>query len=140
MGAVLQPAGHADVTRQNNGPRVLVVDDDTKLAGILMRALERAGYECIDAQSGDQALWAVMSGQPDALVLDVMIPHPSGVEVCRYLRGQGWQGGIVMISARSNPDDRATATRAGADVFLAKPFGLTELVAAVQALVGTAPD
>jgi DNA-binding response OmpR family regulator len=137
---VTQPVRQAYASRPHNTPRVLVVDDDTKLAGILVRALERAGYECIDAQSGDQALWAVMSGQPDALVLDVMIPHPSGVEVCRYLRGQGWKGGIVMISARSNPDDRATASRAGADVFLAKPFGLTELVAAVQSLVGGAND
>jgi DNA-binding response OmpR family regulator len=137
---VAQPVPQAEPTRFHNTPRVLVVDDDAKLAGILVRALERAGYECIDAQSGDQALWAVMSGRPHAIVLDVMIPHPSGVEVCRYLRGQGWGGGIVMISARSNPDDRAAATRAGADVFLAKPFGLTELVAAVQSLVGSPID
>ena len=130
-----QPARPAGPNGLPKLPRVLVVDDDLKLTGILVRALERAGYECIDAQSGDQALWAVMSGRPDAVVLDVMIPHPGGVEVCRYLRGQGWKGGIVMISARSNPDDRVTATRAGADLFLAKPFGLTELVAAVQSLV-----
>jgi two-component system response regulator MprA len=118
---------------------VLIVEDDRKLAGVLARSLERAGYSCRTAESGDQALWAVNARQPDALVVDVMIPHPSGIEVCRYLRTSGYVGPIVVISARSKPADRAAAMRAGADRFLAKPFALAELVITLDSLVGTRP-
>jgi DNA-binding response OmpR family regulator len=114
--------------------RVLVVDDDPKFASVAVRSLERAGYECVTGESGDQALWAVFEHKPDVIVLDVMMPHPSGIEVCRHLRARGWTGGLVIVSARSNPADRATAVRAGADAFLGKPFPLGELVAAVDAL------
>jgi two-component system response regulator MprA len=115
--------------------QVLIVEDDRKLAAVLARSLQRAGYSCATAESGDQALWAVNARQPDALVVDVMIPHPSGVEVCRHLRNCGFDGPIVIISARSNADDRAAAQRAGADRFLAKPFALAELVATLASLI-----
>jgi len=114
--------------------RVLVVDDDTKLVDVIVRSLVRAGYECDVARSGDQALWKVTNHNPDALVLDVMIPHPSGVEVCRHLRDRGFTGAVVVVSARSRPDDRAAATRAGADAFLAKPFPLYDLIATLASL------
>ena len=109
-------------------PGILVVDDDDKLTSVIVRALERAGYRCRTAATGDQTLWAVNGGRPDALVLDVMIPHPSGVEVCRHLRADGYDGPILMVSARSSVEDRAAATRAGADRFFAKPFKLSDLV------------
>jgi DNA-binding response OmpR family regulator len=116
--------------------RVLVVDDDTKLARILAAWLEDAGFSCSIAESGDQALWAMNDGGVDALVLDVMIPHPSGVEVCRHLRAGGFAGAIVMISARSNPDDQEATSRAGADRFLAKPFALDLLVTTLREALG----
>jgi DNA-binding response OmpR family regulator len=115
--------------------RVLVVDDDPKFVRLAVRALERAGYECESGESGDQALWAVLRHQIDAIVLDVMMPHPGGMEVCRHLRANGWIGGVVIVSARSNPGDQATAARSGADAFLGKPFALAELVSAIDALV-----
>lgn len=115
---------------------VLVVDDDRKLADVMVRGLQLGGYECTVAGSGDQALWAVLGRHPDVIVLDVMIPHPSGIEVCRHLRQIGWDGFIVIVSARSNAGDVEAATRAGADRFLAKPFGMAELLATVDALVG----
>ena len=118
--------------------RVLVVDDDPKFARLAVRSLERAGYECVVGESGDQALWAVLRHQIDAIVLDVMMPHPGGMEVCRHLRANGWIGGVVIVSARSNPSDQATAARAGADAFLSKPFPLDSLVSAIDALVGRA--
>lgn len=118
---------------------VLVVEDDTKLANVIVRACERAGFACRTAASGDQALWAINDGRPDALVLDVMIPHPSGIEVCRHLRNIGYDGPIVAISARSSPDDRAAAQRAGVDRFLAKPFALADLVDRLDELLET-PD
>ena len=128
---MLAPPAEEDAVRG----RVLVVDDDPKFARLAVRSLERAGYECVVGESGDQALWAVLRHQIDAIVLDVMMPHPSGIEVCRHLRAYGWIGGVVMVSARSNPSDHATAARAGADAFLSKPFPLDDLVSAVGALV-----
>jgi DNA-binding response OmpR family regulator len=77
----------------------------------------------------------VENHQPRAIVLDVMIPPPDGLEVCRRLRSGGWAGGVVIVSARSSPADREAATLAGVDRFLAKPFPLAELVFAVHALV-----
>lgn len=127
---MVPPAPRAQPVRQ-----VLIVEDDHKLAAVLARSLERAGYTCTIAESGDQALWAVDARPPDALVVDVMIPHPSGIEVCRHLRSSGFEGPIVVISARSNADDRAAAQRAGADRFLAKPFALAELVSTLDSLI-----
>lgn len=127
---MVPPAPRAQPVRQ-----VLIVEDDDKLAAVLARSLERASYACTIAESGDQALWAVDARRPDALVVDVMIPHPSGIEVCRHLRRSGFDGPIVVISARSNADDRAAAQRAGADRFLAKPFALAELVSTLDSLI-----
>jgi DNA-binding response OmpR family regulator len=115
---------------------VLVVDDDSKFAGIAVRVLVRAGYECVTGESGDQAMRAVREHRPDAIVLDVMIPYLSGIDVCRRLRADGWAGAVIIVSARSSPADRATAARAGADTFLGKPFPLSELVSAVDTLLG----
>jgi DNA-binding response OmpR family regulator len=69
-------------------------------------------------------------------VLDIMIPAPDGIEVCRCLRRAGWQGAIVLISALDGPETRRRSRSSGADVFLAKPFRLTELLDAVTALIG----
>ena len=114
---------------------VLVVDDDEKLASVMVRFLERLTYRCTTARSGDEALWAVNRSTPDAIVMDVMIPHPSGIEVCRHMRAEGYAGPIVVISARSTPGDRAAATRAGATYFLAKPFPLADLAMSLSSVI-----
>lgn len=119
----------------DNASLVLVVDDDPKFAGIAVRALERSGYQCVTRGSGDQVLGAVQDHDPGAIVLDVMIPPPDGLDVCRQLRAEGWTGGIVMVSARRSPADRDAAFRAGADTFLGKPFPLDDLVSAVDSAV-----
>jgi DNA-binding response OmpR family regulator len=113
---------------------VLVVDDDPKFASVVVRSLDRAGYTCLTASCGDDALRMIGEHRPDAVVLDVMIPPPTGYEVCEQLRADGWTRGIVMVSARHSPVDRAAALRAGADEFLGKPFPLAQLVAVVAAL------
>jgi two-component system, OmpR family, response regulator len=115
-------------------PVVLVVDDDPKFAAIAIRVLRRTGYDCVRADSGDQALSAVREHRPEAIVLDVMIPPPDGLDVCRRLRADGWSGGVVMVSARRSPTDRAVAVRAGADAFLGKPFPLDDLLTAIGRL------
>ncbi len=127
---------------ENSTPRspgILVVDDDDKLTSVIVRALERAGYRCRTAATGDQTLWAVNGDRPDALVLDVMIPHPSGVEVCRHLRADGYDGPILVVSARSSVEDRAAAARAGADRFFAKPFALSDLVDTLGEMLAARP-
>jgi DNA-binding response OmpR family regulator len=122
--------------RDRTLPRVtvLVVDDDPKFAHIVVRCLDRAGYHCAAAHSGDEALGAMDDLKPDVVVLDVMMPGLSGIDVCQRLRAEGWTGGVVIVSARGNWTDRADALRAGADAFLAKPVPLAELVAAVDEL------
>ena len=128
-----------------NGPRagssqkqagVLLVEDDEKLADVLVRALNGDGYEAIVARTGNGAL-EVMRQNPDvaAVVLDIMIPAPDGIEVCRRLRRAGWHGPIVLVSALDGPEARGRSRSSGADVFLAKPFRLAELLQAVTTLV-----
>lgn len=115
---------------------VLLVEDDEKLADVLRRALDGNGFEAIVVRTGGTAL-EVMAHGPDvaAVVLDIMIPAPNGIEVCRCLRRDGWRGPIVIISALDGPEMRRRSHSAGANVFLAKPFRLTELLHAVTTLV-----
>jgi DNA-binding response OmpR family regulator len=122
--------------RDPTARRVLVVDDDPKFVDIVVRFLERVGYECVVSESGNEALEAIGEHTLAAIVLDLMMPGPSGIEVCQRLRAEGWVGGIVIVSARSNSADRTEAMRVGADAFLAKPFPLTELATTLDELVG----
>ena len=114
-----------------------MVEDDPHLAGLLQRALAHHHLEVLVAGTGDEALrWLREVPDVDALVLDVMIPHPDGIEVCRKARRDGHRGPIVVISARGGDAHRDRALAAGADVFLAKPFPLVDLGATVVDLVG----
>lgn len=113
---------------------VLVVEDDEKLSELIQRMLARGGYDGMVAATGDEALRAMRDRRPAAVVVDVMIPHPDGIEVCRKFRRDGWSGPIVAISARSSADHRRRAIEAGADTFLAKPFRLSELILTLDRL------
>lgn len=115
-------------------PLVLVVEDDERLGPLVGRMLGRAGYAWALAATGDDALRAMRERRPAAVVVDVMIPHPDGIEVCRQFRRDGWDGPLVAMSARNSPDDRRRVLAAGADRFLAKPFPLGELVTALDDL------
>lgn len=117
-------------------PYVVLAEDDVKLAGLVTRALGRAGLATLVALTGDAALAAMRQNtRMVAVVLDVMIPHPDGIEVCRQIHRDGWQGPTILISALDSPDIRRRAQEAGADVFLPKPFPLSELLDAVTASV-----
>ena len=130
------PAGEARAGSRPNPARVLLVEDDEKLADVLMRALEGNGFETIVARTGSSALEVMRHGpEVAAVVVDIMIPPPDGIEVCRYLRRDGWRGPVVIISALDGPETRRRLRNSGADVFLAKPFGLTALLHAVTSLV-----
>ena len=114
--------------------RVLIVEDDTKLAGLLRRALVEDGHLADIAATGDEALWRGRSGAYDAIVLDVMLPGPDGFEVCKGLRAAGVWTPVLMLTARDAVADRVTGLDAGADDYLTKPFSLEELSARLRAL------
>jgi two-component system, OmpR family, response regulator MprA len=115
--------------------RVLVVDDDAAVRRSLSTALGRDGYEVLAAPGGDAALAHLAAARVDAIVLDVAMPEPNGLEVCRRLRSCGDQTPILMLTARDLVDDRVAGLDAGADDYLVKPFALTELRARLRALL-----
>ncbi|MDQ3896991.1 MAG: response regulator transcription factor [Actinomycetota bacterium] len=119
--------------------RVLVVEDDPKMAGLLKRGLEREGYAVDVATDGDEALWAAGEHVYRAIVLDAMIPGPDGFEVCRTLRRRGRWAPVLMLTARDAVTDRVAGLDAGADDYLVKPFSFAELFARLRALIRREP-
>jgi len=115
--------------------RVLVVDDDAAVRQSLSTALGRDGYEVLAADSGGAALAHLAATSVDAVVLDVAMREPNGLEVCRRLRSRGDRTPILMLTARDLVDDRVAGLDAGADDYLAKPFALAELRARLRALL-----
>jgi two-component system, OmpR family, response regulator MprA len=115
--------------------RVLVVDDDSAVRRSLSTALGRDGYEVLAAEGGNAALAHLATASVDAIVLDVAMPEPSGLEVCRRLRARGDRTPILMLTARGLIDDRVAGLDAGADDYLVKPFALAELRARLRALL-----
>lgn len=116
-------------------PRVLVVDDDERIAASVRRALDYAGYDVSVAHDGPAAVAAAGSGDPDLIVLDVMMPGYDGLEVARRLRRAGNNTPILMLTARTTVPDRVDGLEAGADDYLIKPFAHDELLARVRALL-----
>ncbi|RKN45074.1 response regulator transcription factor [Streptomyces hoynatensis] len=115
--------------------RVLVVDDDEAVRSSLAHALGRDGYEVSQAPDGRAALEQLSRVRQDLLILDVHIPEPSGLEVCRRLRARGDRIPILMLTARELVDDRVAGLDAGADDYLVKPYALAELRARLRALL-----
>ena len=115
--------------------RILVVEDETKMAGLLKRGLEEEGYAVDVAANGTDGLWAGTENPYDTIVLDVMLPGIDGFEVCRQLRAKGRWAPVLMLTARDDVRDRVEGLDAGADDYLVKPFSFSELLARVRALV-----
>lgn len=114
--------------------RVLVVEDEPKMADLLRRGLERAGYAVDVVDSGEDALWMATEWDHDCIVLDVGIPPPDGFEVSRRLREKGCWAPILLLTVRDSVADRVAGLDAGADDYLTKPFAFDELLARVRAL------
>ena len=115
---------------------ILVVDDEAAVRDALRRALRLEGYEVELAADGAEALRRLEDGaQPDALLLDVLMPGVDGLEVCRRLRRSGSRLPVLMLTARAEVSDRVSGLDAGADDYLAKPFALQELLARLRALL-----
>lgn len=118
------------------GPvRILVVDDDQGVRESLRRSLAFNGYEVELAENGEAALRAVAARNPDAVILDVMMPGLDGIATCRALRATGNDVPILVLTARDAVADRVAGLDAGADDYLPKPFALEELLARLRALL-----
>jgi len=116
------------------GVRVLVVDDDQRLAAVLTRALSEAGHAAATRHTGPDGLREAVLGDYDAVVLDWMLPGMDGPSVCGALRAQGVLTPVLMLTARGQVADRVAGLDALADDFMAKPFSLDELLARLRAL------
>lgn len=114
---------------------VIVVDDEYPLRAALRRALGLEGYSVTEAASGEEAIELVRDRSWDAMVLDVLMPGLSGIDVCRRLRDAGERLPILMLTARETVGDRVAGLEAGADDYLVKPFALEELLARLKALL-----
>jgi two-component system OmpR family response regulator len=114
--------------------RVLIVEDDVKMAGLLRRGLLEEGLAADVARVGDDALWMAGATEYDAIVLDVMLPGMDGFELCRRLREAGRWSPVLMLTARDAVEDRVAGLDAGADDYLVKPFSFAELHARLRSL------
>jgi two-component system OmpR family response regulator len=119
--------------------RLLVVEDEPKMASLLQRGLQRNGDVVDVTARGEDALWMAQARTYDAIVLDVMLPGIDGYETCRLLRGAGVRAAILMLTARGAVEDRVAGLDGGADDYVPKPFSLAELSARLRAVVRRGP-
>src|SRR4051794_23894103 len=119
--------------------RVLVVEDEIKMASLIRRGLRSEGLAADVAIKGEDALWMAAATEYDAIVLDVMLPGIDGFEVARKLREEGVWAPILMLTARDSVEDRVQGLDTGADDYLVKPFSFAELSARLRALTRRGP-
>ena len=117
--------------------RILVVEDDRDIGELVCRSLEKAGFSAELVSSGRDALASISSRPPDLLMLDLMLPHVDGLEICRVVRANEKTAAtpIIMLTARAEESERIVGLEIGADDYIAKPFSPNELVARVRALI-----
>jgi two-component system OmpR family response regulator len=125
--------------RDNGDVRLLVVEDETKMAELLARGLREEGHAVDLAGRGEDALWMARAAPYDAIVLDVMLPGLDGLATCRELRDQDVWTPVLFLTARDGVSDRVAGLDTGADDYLVKPFSFDELLARLRALSRRAP-
>jgi DNA-binding response OmpR family regulator len=114
--------------------RILVIEDEVKLAQIIAEILRRENYRVDLAFDGEAGLDLALTGSYDVIVLDRMLPGLDGLQVCRYLRTEGVETPVLMLTARRELPERVEGLDAGADDYLGKPFAFAELLARIRAL------
>ena len=119
--------------------RVLIVEDDIRMAAAIRRGMQAEGIAADVATRGEDAIWMVAASEFDAVVLDVMLPGIDGFETCRRLREDGVWAPIIMLTARDSVEDRVAGLDGGADDYLTKPFSFAELLARLRALARRGP-
>ncbi len=115
--------------------KILVVDDEQKIVDVLKAYLERDGYQVIAASDGPEALKKAHAENPDLIILDLMLPGLSGEEVCRRLRQEGSRIPVIMLTAKTELDDRVFGLSIGADDYILKPFSPREVLARVRSIM-----
>jgi two-component system, OmpR family, response regulator len=134
------PTLHGDGDGPSGGAmRILIVEDDAKLAGLLLRGLRDEGMAADAAGTGEDAVWMAGSTGYDAIILDVMLPGIDGFETCARLRADGVWTPVVMLTARDGIEDRVAGLDGGADDYLLKPFAFDELLARLRAVIRRGP-
>ena len=117
------------MTKPSTGQRILVVDDETSISDLISTSLRFVGFEVRTAATGSQALSVAEEFKPHAIILDVMLPDQDGFEVCRQIRNEGAQVGVLFLTAKDGMEDKVAGLTIGGDDYMTKPFSLEELVA-----------
>jgi len=125
----------AGEVRPENVLRILVIEDERKLASAIAEGLEGNGYEVVLADSGETGIRQLRSGTFDLVLLDVMLPRQGGLETLREMRRSGFRTPVLILTSRGSVDDRVRGLDAGADDYLVKPFAFSELLARIRALL-----
>ncbi len=119
----------------NTNYRILVVDDESSISDLISTSLRFVGFDVRTAATGSQALTVAEEFKPHAVVLDVMLPDSDGFEVCRQLRSEGLNIGVLFLTAKDGMEDKVAGLTIGGDDYMTKPFSLEELVARLRALL-----
>lgn len=114
---------------------ILVIEDDARVSDFLSRGLRAEGYRVLLARTGPEGLQLARTGEPALLLLDLMLPGMSGLELCQTLRAERNHVPILMLTSLTDIDDRVTGLRLGADDYMTKPFAFEELLARIEALL-----
>jgi len=125
---------NADSINQNT-QRILVVDDENSISELIATSLKFVGFDVRTASSGAQALQIAQEFKPHALILDVMLPDQNGFDVCRQIRNDGLNIGVLFLTAKDSVEDKIAGLTIGGDDYVTKPFSLEELVARLRALL-----
>ena len=120
---------------ENSGHRILVVDDESSISDLISTSLRFVGFEVRTAATGSEALRVAEEFKPHAVVLDVMMPDLDGFEVCRQMRSEGLNVGVLFLTAKDGMEDKVAGLTIGGDDYMTKPFSLEELVARLRALL-----
>jgi len=120
--------------------RILVVEDDAKIASFVVNGLKQSGFAVDRCADGEEAHALASTTSYDAAILDIMLPKLDGLSLLRQLRKEGVRVPVIILSAKASVDDRVKGLQAGGDDYLTKPFAFSELLARVQALIRRATD
>src|SRR5262249_17793036 len=114
--------------------KLLVVEDDRVTGQSLQRGFEEAGHPCVWVKDGRSGVEHALSQQFDALILDLLLPEKTGLDVLREIRGHGLRTPVLLLTALGSVDERVAGLEAGADDYVVKPFALPELLARLEAI------
>jgi two-component system OmpR family response regulator len=115
--------------------RVLLVEDDIKIASFIIRGLRSAGYAVDHAPDGEEGLYLVLTQPYDIAIIDIMLPKRDGLSLIEHMRAKKVNTPVMILSAKGSVDDRVKGLETGGDDYLTKPFAFSELLARVQALI-----